>query len=474
MSSSSSSFSALHMIETKRFNRRPHTTNELEWWIRTYCEGDIPDYQMSAWLMAVCWHGMTKEETATLTRCMVQSGNVVDWKNSSSSRVDKHSTGGVGDKISLILAPLVVASGGGTIHVPMMAGRGLAHTGGTLDKLESIPGFSVGQSTPDFQRLVDTVGCAIVSATPDMAKADQKIYALRDVTGTVSSLPLITASIVSKKIAEAPDSLVLDVKYGKAAFRETLPDATQLAQSMIATAEANGVAPTSAFLTRMDHPIGVAIGNWLEVQECIDILKTGKGASDLIQLVVVQAAQMVLQSKNNNKNDTSTTWSFQQCVDLVHETLLSGKAFDKFREMVVAQGGDASVLDNPALYPHEAEHSTTLHAPVDGYICHVEALVLGQTSVLLGAGRQVANAPVDPVAGLWCHARVGDQVHKGDPVVTLYTNQPPDVLQRAAHNVQEAIEYSSTPPPTIPPVISHRITSANGVEEFTIPVRLLD
>jgi pyrimidine-nucleoside phosphorylase len=331
---------AVSMIHTKRWNQRPHTEEELRWWIEAYTRGDIPDYQMSAWLMAVCWRGMTAKETSFLTKYMVQSGTVLKWDDILT--VDKHSTGGVGDKISLILAPLVVAVRG-NVHVPMMAGRGLDHTGGTLDKLESIPGYQTQLSVERFREIVQSVGCSIVSASNDMVLADRKLYALRDVTGTVSSIPLQTASIVSKKIAEGPNSLVLDVKYGRAAFQQTVEDACMLAQSMMSTAEANGVCPTEAFLTRMDHPIGHAVGNWLEVKECNDLLKTGQGANDLIQLVVVEAAQMLQQASPDR--------TFDELVATVYNTLKEGKTYSKFRDMVKAHGGDVSFLDDPDSYP---------------------------------------------------------------------------------------------------------------------------
>ncbi|CAB9524674.1 Thymidine phosphorylase [Seminavis robusta] len=284
------------MIQIKRCHDRPHTDKELEWWIQQYTAGSIPEYQMSAWLMAVCWRGLNDRETATLTRAMVESGERVDWNSTGTCTndslmllVDKHSTGGVGDKISLVLAPLAACLGA---HVPMMAGRGLGHTGGTIDKLESIPGYQTCLSVEAFQSQVKNVGCSIVSPNETLCPADRKLYALRDVTATVSSIPLQTASIMSKKIAENPNMLVLDVKYGAASFQSSSADAELLAHSMIATGQANGV-QTSAFMTHMDHPIGYAVGNWLEVYECIQLMKTGKGSKDLITLVVVQTAQLV-------------------------------------------------------------------------------------------------------------------------------------------------------------------------------------
>lgn len=348
---------AVSMIHTKRWNRRPHTDEELQWWIEAYTSGAIPEYQMAAWLMAVCWRGMTKPETASLTKHMVLSGNVLEWPDSL-ALVDMLSTGGVGDKVSIILTPLVAACG---VYVPMMAGRGLDHTGGTLDKLESIPGYNVSLPLDEFQRVVQTVGCAIVSIGPNMVPADRKLYALRDVTGTVSSIPLQTASIISKKIAEGPRSLVLDVKYGRAAFQNTVEAADVLAQSMIDTAETNGVIPTTAFLTRMDHPIGYAIGNWLELKECIEMMRTGTGAKDLLQLIVIQAAQM-LQQTNKFPDD-----SFEQLMELAHNKLKSGAAYNKFRKMVEAQGGAAALLDHPEIYP-KAEHEVSLYRYL--WVCH--------------------------------------------------------------------------------------------------------
>lgn len=337
-----STFTAVDMISVKRENRRPHSEEELKWWIESYCRNEIPDYQMSAWLMAVCWRGMTETETSLLTKYMVHSGKVLEWP-SDLILVDKHSSGGVGDKISLILAPLVVAASNHRIRVPMMAGRGLGHTGGTLDKLESIPGFQVNLSIDTFQSIVETVGCSIVSATREMVVADRKLYALRDVTSTVSCVPLQTASIICKKIAEHPNSLVLDCKYGRAAFQTNVEEVTALATSLISVAEENGVSPTTALLTRMDHPIGTSVGNWLEVKECIDVLKNGQGSKDLVQLVVVQAAQMLFQG--------GVSQDFDECVNSVYSTLREGKAYSVFRDMVEAQGGDTSVLDHPESYP---------------------------------------------------------------------------------------------------------------------------
>mmetsp|Transcript_15300 Transcript_15300/g.23830 ORF Transcript_15300/g.23830 Transcript_15300/m.23830 type:complete len:468 (-) Transcript_15300:186-1589(-) len=448
---------AVSMIHIKRWNQRPHTDEELQWWIEAYTSGAIPEYQMAAWLMAVCWRGMTPEETASLTKHMVLSGDVVKWP-SGLNLVDKHSTGGVGDKISLVLAPLVAACG---VNVPMMAGRGLDHTGGTLDKLESIPGYKVNLSLEEFKNIVETVGCSICSAGADMVPADRKLYALRDVTGTVAAIPLQTASIVSKKIAEGPQTLVLDVKYGRAAFQDSMETAEELAHSMIKTAEANGVTPTTAVLTRMDQPIGYAVGNWLEVKECIQIMRTGKGSQDLLQLILVLAAQMLYQSKKF-PND-----SFEQLVELARNKLKSGAAYTKFRKMVEAQGGAVTVLDHPQVYP-KAKSEKSVLAKQDGYVKDIDALDIGRVSVSLGAGRMIADEPVSATAGIWFDKKVGDAVSKGDVICSLYTDLEGGVIEDAVERVSNAIQYCKDSV-KVPPIASHIVSSDQGAKDFIMP-----
>jgi pyrimidine-nucleoside phosphorylase len=448
------------MILIKRSNERPHTEEELEWWIEQYTAGKIPDYQMSAWLMAVCWRGMDARETAALTRCMVQSGDQLVWDKGDKTPLllaDKHSTGGVGDKVSLILAPLAACLGA---HVPMMAGRGLGHTGGTIDKLESIPGYQTCLSIAAFQDVVQAVGAAIVSPSETLCPADRKLYALRDVTATVPCVPLQTASIMSKKIAEHPHSLVLDVKYGKAAFQESAQQAEALARAMIATGQANGV-QTCSFLTRMDHPIGSSVGNWLEVYECIHVMKTGKGRSDLVTLAVVQAAQLV------KPLYPDMLWE-----DLVHktcETLQSGQVYGKFREMVVAQGGEASHIDQ--CLPNKATYMHDILAPVDGFLSDINALIAGQVCVRLGAGRTKADGMVDPAAGIWFHAQVGDSVDAGSKIATIYTNISRTILEQATEMLEKAVQYSDHAMDA-PPIISHRVEGDGKMEAFTLPMTL--
>jgi pyrimidine-nucleoside phosphorylase len=453
---------AVSMIQTKRAGMRPHTVQELEWWISEYSKDNIPDYQMAAWLMAVCWKGMSKEETAVLTRCMVESGQRLEW--TIPDLVDKHSTGGVGDKISLIVAPLVASMG---VSVPMMAGRGLGHTGGTIDKLESIPGYNVSLCIEDFQKVVETVGCSIVAASENMCPADRKLYALRDVTGTVSCIPLQTSSIICKKIAEQPNSLVLDVKYGVASFQNSVEQAQELAESMIVTAEKNGLNPTTCFLTRMDSLIGHAVGNWNEIVESLEMLKTGNASSDLKTLVVVQAAQMIQQTHKYQDR------TLEDLCEEVLAQLESGKAYHYFKRMVQAHGGDVSVCDDPSTSPHHtAQYTQDVLAAQSGYIASINGMTLGTVAVHLGAGRHVADEAVDPAAGIYVHRKVGDQVQEGQVVMTLSTNRA-HILGSCMTILESAMEYSEEKV-ELPPIISHIVTtSAQGIQEFTIPACLI-
>ncbi len=451
---------ALTILQTKRNDFRPHTTEELEWWISEYVDGRVPEYQMSAWLMAVCWRGMTEEETVTLTRCMVESGATLEWHAIlPTNLVDKHSTGGVGDKISLILAPLVACLG---VSVPMMAGRGLGHTGGTIDKLESIPGYRTTLSIPDFQKIVSEVGCSIVSASKEMCLADRKLYALRDVTATVSSVPLQTASILCKKIAEHPRSLVLDVKYGKASFQSSVDEAMKLATSMIATSEANGLKPTTCLLTHMDSIIGTTVGNWLEIVECLQLLKGCGGSPDLVALVTIESAQMLQQSEKYAGQ------SLESLIKLCLDTLQSGKAYTKFEEMVLAHGGDVSVCRDPSTYPLVAKWTSEVKATKSGYLGALDGMLVGNLSVLLGAGRHLADEPVDAMAGLIFVRREGDEVSEGDVIAQMYTNISQKAMDRAYRTLQDSIIYTETPN-NIPFIVSNIVTSTDGVQDFAIP-----
>lgn len=458
-------FSAVEIIQ-RRVEGKIHAREELSWWIQQYIEGKIPDYQMAAWLMATVFRPLSDPETAILTDCMVTSGQELVWDPAIyPSLVDKHSTGGVGDKISLILAPLVAHMG---VQVPMMAGRGLGHTGGTIDKLESIPGFRCDLTVPEFQEVVRKVGCCITAATPNMCAADKKLYALRDVTATVASPPLQTASIMCKKIAERPHSLVLDVKYGRGSFQATRDIAEALAQRMIQTGQANGLLPTVAFLTRMGEPIGCTIGNWLEVLECTELMRGNLASQplsrDLVALVCLQGAQMVHQSSKSNDR------SFDDLVKECYDALDNGKVLGVFRRMVEAQGGQVSVVDE-AENVELSERGAYL-APSDGYIHEIDALLLGQLAVRLGAGRAKAEDAVDPFAGIRLLVSVGQQVKTGDKLASVFASDADKYDGDVLSMLEQAIRIELTPPDPSPPIVSHRVTM-DGTEEIEMPSFLI-
>ncbi len=371
-------------------------------------DGTWADYQTSALLMAIVLRGMTAQETAWLTDAMVQSGRRVDLRGIPGVKVGKHSTGGVGDKVSIVLAPLVAACG---VVMPKMSGRGLGHTGGTLDKLESIPGFRVGLSTEEFVRVLGGVGCALVGQTPDIAPVDKVLYGLRDVTATIESVPLISASIMSKKLAEGSDALVLDVKCGRGAFMKTIDEALVLARSLVSIGTAHGVR-TEAVVTAMDAPLGYAVGNALEIQECIATLQ-GHGAPDLLEIVETIACRVVQLA--------GRAAGLDQARALVRDALASGAAFGKLRQMVAAQGGDVAVIDDPGRLPRAAA-TLTIVAACDGVVSGLDAYLIGRAAVLLGAGRERAGDPVDHGAGVRVLAAVGATVRAGHPVLELHYN----------------------------------------------------
>ncbi len=376
--------------------------------VRGVLDGSWADYQSSALLMAIVLRGMTAEETAWLTDAMVRSGRRVDLRRLPGVKVGKHSTGGVGDKVSIVLAPLVASCG---VIVPKMSGRGLGHTGGTLDKLESIPGFRTGLSHQEFVHVLATVGCALVGQTADIAPVDKVLYGLRDVTATIESVPLISASVMSKKLAEGSDALVLDVKCGRGAFMKTLDDALGLARSLVAIGSAAGVR-TEAVVTAMDAPLGRAVGNALEIRECVETLR-GEGAPDLLEVVDAVACRMLQLA---GKADT-----LDEARGLVGQALASGAALAKLRDMVAAQGGDVTVIDDPARLP-QAAHTTVVSAASDGVIADLDAYRIGRAAVLLGAGRDRAGDPVDHGAGVLVRAAVGAAVRAGDAVLELHHN----------------------------------------------------
>ena len=380
--------------------------DEIQFFVTGVTAGSLPDYQASALLMAVLLRGMNAEETAWLTDAMVHSGIRVDLSAIPGMKVDKHSTGGVGDKTSLVLAPLAAACG---VTVPMMSGRGLGHTGGTLDKLEAIPGFRVNLTLEEMNAALTRVGCAMIGQTAEIAPADKKLYALRDVTGTVESIPLISASIMSKKIAEGIDALVLDVKTGSGAFMKTEADSRRLAESLVSIGNASGV-KTEAIITRMDVPLGRAVGNALEVIECLDVLK-GRGPTDLVDICVELTARMlVLGGVADGLADGKQR---------ARRALASGLGLERFRQIVEQQGGDPRIVDDDRLLP-TAPDCHTVTAVRSGFLTRLDAELIGRASVALGAGRDRVEDAVDPAVGIKVIAAPGDELRAGDPVLALH------------------------------------------------------
>lgn len=396
----------MRAIDLLRKKRDGHalTAAEITAFVQGATSGEWPAYQVSAMLMAIVIRGMEAGETAELTRAMIASGEKLDWSDLGGA-VDKHSTGGVGDKTSLILAPLAAACG---VLVPMMSGRGLGHSGGTLDKLEAIPGFRVGLSVTEMRRALEKVGCVMISPTDRIAPADRALYHLRDVTATVESIPLISASIMSKKIAEGIHGLVMDVKCGSGAFMKTREEARALAQSLIGIGQAHGVR-TQALLTAMDVPLGRMVGNALEVKESIEVLKGG-GSAELRDLSVELAARMVCLGSGA---------SVVEARGRVAEALTSGRGLEKFRRMVEVQGGDPHIVDKPDLLPG-AKHLATIRADRAGYALGWEAEAVGRACVALGAGRDRAEDAVDPGVGIVVRAGVGEAVRVGDVLLEVH------------------------------------------------------
>ncbi len=390
--------------------------SEIEFLIDGYTRDAIPDYQMSAWLMVVLLRGMTRAELAALTEAMLNSGQVLNLAELPSPKVDKHSTGGVGDKTSLVLAPVVAAGG---LYVPMISGRGLGHTGGTLDKLESIPGFNVNLSVADFRRVLAQCGAAMIGQTAEIAPADKRIYALRDVTGTVESPYLICASIMSKKLAEGIDALILDVKTGSGAFMKQEKDAVFLAELMVETGQRLGKR-VAALITSMDQPLGHAVGNALEVAECIEVLN-GRGPEDLRELCLVLSAWMFLLGRR--------VTDLEEGKRLAESIIASGKAREKFREIIRLQGGKAAVIDDPGLLPR-ARHQTDVASPVSGVVTSMMVEHIGTAGVLLGGGREKKEDSVDPAVGIVVHKKLGDKVFAGEALCTAHYNST-ERLERA-------------------------------------------
>lgn len=410
----------------KKKNGGQLTKDEIEAMIEAYVKGEVPDYQMSAMLMAIYFQGMTPEETANLTIAMAKSGDIIDLSAIEGFKVDKHSTGGVGDKTTLVIGPIVAACG---CKVAKMSGRGLGHTGGTLDKLEAVPGFKIDISKDEFVDIVNNVGLSVVGQTGNLAPADKMLYALRDVTATVDSIPLIASSIMSKKLAAGSDGIVLDVKTGSGAFMKTVDDSIELARRMVEIGEHAGK-KTVAIITDMDIPLGNNIGNSLEVIEAIETLK-GQGPKDLTDLCIVLATNMVYMAGKG---------SLEECEELVSEAIKSGRALEKFADMVTAQGGDASVILDPHKF-EKAPYSYEVKAARDGYISHMDAEKCGIASMLLGAGRETKDSSLDYSAGIALKKKTGHKVTKGEVLGVLYASKE-ELFAKAEETLLDAYTFT--------------------------------
>jgi pyrimidine-nucleoside phosphorylase len=415
---------------------------EIEAFFGGYAAGGVPDYQVASFLMAVYFRGMTPGELSTLVEVMLASGVTLDLRDVAGVKVDKHSTGGVGDKVSLVLAPLVAALG---VPVPMMSGRGLAHSGGTVDKLESIPGFRVTLPLPAFRDQLARIGCALITQTEEIVPLDRKLYALRDVTGTVESIPLIASSIMSKKIAEGIDALVLDVKLGGGAFMPSRERAEELARTMIAIGAAHG-RRVVALLTAMDRPLGHAIGNALEVEEAIHLLR-GEGPADVREVTLALAAEMLVLGRRAETTDDGRA--------LAAAALDDGRAFEKLREIVMAQGGEAAVLDDPALLP-QARIRRVVAARHAGVVAAIDARAVGHAAVALGAGRATLGAPIDPAVGFHLTAKPGMALDAGEPYATVYAADE-TAAEQAAAAIDAAVRIERAAGEAPLPLIAGRI-----------------
>ena len=420
---------AYEVIKKKR-DRGTLSPDEIEFVVDGFTNGTIPDYQMAALLMAIVLNGLDAKELAAWATAMLHSGTVLDLSSIPGVKVDKHSTGGVGDKISLPLAPLVAACG---VRVPMVSGRGLGHTGGTLDKLQSIPGFRVDLSTEDYRRLVAEVGACLIGQTKEIAPADKKLYALRDVTATVESIPLIASSIMSKKLAEGIDALVLDVKVGSGAFMKTLPEAKRLAATMVGIGKRMGKRVT-ALLTDMDQPLGRAVGNALEVKESIDVL-SGGGPEDIVALTVELGAHMLVLGK--------AAKGLEDGRRRIRERIADGSGLAKFREIAVAQDGDGTAVDSPSKLPAAANVEEVV-APKAGTIQAIDAEAVGVAALVVGAGREKVDDVIDPAAGVVLAAKRGDAVKKGQPLAWIHYNSG-SRLEESARRLTGAFEIGRGP-----------------------------
>lgn len=409
--------------------------------IEQYTKDELPDYQMSAFLMAAFLNRLDDTETSALTDAMLNSGRILDLSHVSGKKVDKHSTGGVGDKLSLILAPIVASWG---VPVPMISGRGLGHTGGTLDKMESVPGFTVDMTLDRYQEILKQCNMVMAGQTEDIAPADKRLYALRDVTATVESIPFIASSIMSKKLAEGIDALVLDVKFGSGAFMKTREDARKLAETLVTIGE-RFEKETVAYLTNMEQPLGYKVGNWLEMEEAVDSLQ-GNGPDDVMEVTHQLAGTMIyLGGKAEN---------IAEGLEKSRDAIENGQAFKKWLELTKEQGGDTSVLTDFSTYDH-AEYSFEFKAPQSGYITEIDAYNIGMASLELGAGRRTKDDVIDPAAGIELHQKVGKKVEKNQPLVTGYMNDE-DLVEASKNYLSDAFTIKDEKPENTT-MITHRV-----------------
>jgi len=424
------------------------TRDEIAYIVSGYTAGTVPDYQVASLLMAIVLKGMNKFELAALTEAMLHSGQVLDFSDLPGKKVDKHSTGGVGDKTSLIIAPIVAAGG---VTVPMISGRGLGHTGGTLDKLQSIPGFNINLSLSEFRRVLKSCGCGLIGQTAEIAPADKKIYALRDVTATVESPNLICASIMSKKLAEGIDGLVLDVKTGSGAFMKTEKDSVHLAELMVETGERMGKKMV-ALITDMDQPLGLKVGNALEVEECIEVMNGG-GPADLREVSVELAAWMFYLAARTPSLDAGR--------ELSDKLIRDHSALRKFREIVTGQGGDPRSIDDPRRLP-QAQHQVQVSSPASGFVESIQCEQVGIASLMLGGGREKKEDLIDPAVGVVLHKKVGDPVREGEALCTVHYNSDAR-LSGAQSLLQQAYRVAPKVSAEKRPLI-HRVISGKGAQ----------
>ena len=438
----------MYDLITAKKNGREHTREELEFIVNGFVDGSVPDYQMSAWMMAVCLKGMTDQETAILTDVMAHSGDMVDLSPIQGIKVDKHSTGGVGDKTTLVITPIVAACG---VKIAKMSGRGLGHTGGTVDKMESVPGTRTALDQEEFFAQVNKIGISVIGQSGHLAVADKKMYALRDVTATVDCIPLIASSIMSKKLAAGSDAILLDVTCGNGAFMKTVDQAIELAQKMVAIGTHNG-RNVAALITDMDTPLGHNIGNSLEVMESMEVLK-GRGPADLTEVCYQLAVNMLLLAGLGTE---------EECRAMAEKAVADGSAFEKCKQMFAAQGGDISVLEDYSRFD-AARYSREILAEEAGYIYSHDTEKIGSASVLLGAGRLTKTDEIDFAAGITLHKKTGDYVEKGQSIATFYADD--EALFDSAEKMFKSGLVIKGEKPVEAPLVYARVTK-NGVERF--------